>query len=276
VDVSRIMNRRRLTVPAQATAAEALRLMDDEDVRHLAVLEEGRLVGVVSDRDLVGVVGSVAVPGAGPRAVPVRDVLRAPLVTIGPEASAADAARELMRKGIGCLPVVHGSELAGLVTELDVLAAYAQLAGRSRPGTGLHPRVATVMTSDPHTVAPDASFEEASALCGTLGVRHLPVVEQGRLVGLLSDRDLRAAAGDGRPGETPVRELMSTEVITVSPNDGVAQAARLLVSNRFSSVPVVTAGRLVGLVTVVDLLVFAMRALEGDRDESRGAAGPAL
>ena len=276
MDVSRIMSRRRLTVPAQADAAEALRLMDDEDVRHLPVLEGERLLGVVSDRDLVGVVGSVAAPGARPRPIPVRDVLRAPLITIGPDASVADAARELMQQGIGCLPVMEGGELAGLVTELDVLAAYAQQVGRSRPGTGPHPRVFEVMTRALHTVAPDASFEEAAALCRDLQVRHLPVVEQGRLVGLLSDRDLRAAAGDGRPGETPVRELMSTEVITVSPNDGAAQAARLLVSNRISSVAVVAEGRLVGLVTVVDLLDFAMRELDGDPDEVRGPASPVI
>jgi CBS domain-containing protein len=270
------MSRRPRTVPAQAGAAEALRLMDDEDVRHLTVLDGERLLGVVSDRDLVGVVGSVATPGARSRAVPVRDLLRAPLVTIGPDASVADAARELLHEGVGCLPVIRGVELAGLVTEMDVLAAYAQEVGRSRPGTDRHPRVSEVMTRELQTVAPDASFEEVAALCRDLQVRHLPVIEQGRLVGLLSDRDLRAAAGDGRPGETPVRELMSTEVITVSPNDGAAQAARLLVSNRISSVAVVAGGRLVGLVTVVDLLGFAMRALDGERDETRGAAGPAL
>lgn len=264
MDLSQIISRRCLTVPAQAGAAEALRLMDDEDVRHLAVLESDRLLGVVSDRDLVGVVGSVAAEGARTREVPVRELLRAPLVTIGPEATVADAARELVRKAVGCLPVLRGTELVGLVTELDVLAVYARQAARSRPGTEAHPRVSEVMTTGLETVAPDASFEEAAGLCRSAQVRHLPVVEQDRLVGLLSDRDLRAAAGDGRPGETPVRELMATELVTVSPNDGAAQAARLLVANRFSSVPVVEHGRLVGLVTVVDLLVFAMRALEGD------------
>jgi acetoin utilization protein AcuB len=156
-----------------------------------------------------------------------------------------------------------------MVTEFDVLAVYAQAVGRGRAAVGSEPRVSDVMMRPVETVGPSTSFEEAAARCRELQVHHLPVVDAGRLVGLLSDRDLRAAAGNGLPGETPVAEIMSTELVTVSPNDGAAQVARQLISNRFSSVPVVEAGRLVGLVTVTDLLVFAMRALGSD--DGRGA-----
>ena len=265
--LSSLMSRRCITVAAETGAREALALMDDQDVRHLPVLDGGRLLGVVSDRDLYGVVGSVASAPADPqRDVPVRELVRAPLASIGPDAPVAEAARELLARGVGCLAVVHGERLVGLVTELDVLAAYARAVASQRPGTGGHPRVSDVMTTAVETAPPTTSFEEAAALCRRLHVRHLPVVEEGQLVGMLSDRDLRAAAGDGRPGETPVRELMSTELVTVSPNDGAAQAARLLVSNRISAVPAVAAGRLVGLVAVVDLLAFAMRTLEAPRE----------
>lgn len=259
------MSRSLVTVQAETGAKEALRLMDDEDLRHLPVLAGGRLLGVVSDRDLLSVVGAAA---AGARAevrnVQVRDVIRMPLVTIAPDAEVGDAARELLRKSVGCLLVVKGTELAGLITEFDVLAVYARVVGRGRPGAGLHPLVSEVMTRELQSITPRTTFEQAAAWCRTLQVHHLPVVDGDRLVGLLSDRDLRTAAGDGRAGETPVADLMSTQVLTVSPHDGAAHAAKLMISNRFSSVPAVTGGRLEGLVTVTDLLVFAMRALGGE------------
>lgn len=102
-------------------------------VRHLPVIENRRVVGVVSQRDLFrsALAAALGIGGAAQRSllksVEVREVMSAPVVTVTPDDTLAEAARRLLEHRIGCLPVVEGAgELVGIVTDTDVLR---QLAG---------------------------------------------------------------------------------------------------------------------------------------------------
>ncbi len=108
-----------------------LALADDimtlERIRHLPVLEEGRVVGVVSQRDLFRSALAAAL-GYGQRAhrmlqrtIRVTEVMSAPAITISPEAMVKEAARVMIEHKIGCLPVVEGYTLIGIITETDIL-----------------------------------------------------------------------------------------------------------------------------------------------------------
>ncbi|MBI4259665.1 MAG: CBS domain-containing protein [Actinobacteria bacterium] len=96
----------------------------------------------------------------------------------------AEAARRMWEQQTGSLLVMDGEELLGIVTERDVLRAVA---------TGVpleETRVSDVMTKDVVTIHPTASLREAAAAMTERWIRHLPVVERGRVVGILSQRDL--------------------------------------------------------------------------------------
>jgi acetoin utilization protein AcuB len=122
-------------------------------------------------------------------------------------------------------------------------------------------RVRDAMTRDVITVEPDASAAQAWGLCRERNIRHLPVVEGGRLVGIVSDRDLRDLSP---PRDTPdqenilgwvrIRDMMSAEVVTAHPLDTIEHAARVIYEHKFNCLPVVADGGLVGIITSSDLV----------------------
>lgn len=127
----------------------------------------------------------------------------------------------------------------------------------------------SVMTADPETVIEECSLYEAAALMAELGVRHLPVVnEDGVLVGMLSDRDLRTSIGDpvealrGRRDESEacVRDVMAPDPLRVALSAPVTEIAEMLMDERIGAVPVVDEGdRPIGIVSYVDLIRFLSR-----------------
>jgi acetoin utilization protein AcuB len=118
------------------------------------------------------------------------------------------------------------------------------------------------MTRNPKTVSPDDPLSFAAGILREHRFHHLPVVQDGRLVGILSDTDLRNATftaipsqGDGGPaGDRPVREAMRTEVWSVTPEDSVEDALLILAREKFGALPVLSGDRLVGIITRADLL----------------------
>jgi acetoin utilization protein AcuB len=120
------------------------------------------------------------------------------------------------------------------------------------------------MTREVITLGPEASAAEAWSLCREHRIRHLPVVDGGRLAGLVSDRDLRdvsPSSRDNRDAATlqwvRVGDMMTRNPITISPFDTIDRAAREIHDRKIGCLPVVDDGELVGIVTSSDM----MRAL---------------
>jgi acetoin utilization protein AcuB len=138
-------------------------------------------------------------------------------------------------------------------------------------------RVGNFMTRSPVTVAPDTLVEGAAATMRTRKLRHLPVTERGgRLVGIVTDRDLRQVIFDpaiqarlDRAADAlrtlTVRDIMTWGIVTVRPETALREAAWLMREQRIGALPVVRNGRLVGILTERDVLRAFEEALDTDR-----------
>ncbi|HEV8308522.1 MAG TPA: CBS domain-containing protein [Methylomirabilota bacterium] len=123
--------------------------------------------------------------------------------------------------------------------------------------------VAAWMSSPVHTVTPATTVAEAVGLLRRERIRHLPVMEGDRVVGVVTDRDLRGVD----PG-VAVSTLMSRPVVVVSPRTAIDKAARLLFDRRIGCLPVIEDGKLVGILTQTDAvaaMVTLMRHQVGGR-----------
>jgi CBS domain-containing protein len=123
----------------------------------------------------------------------VRDVMSTTLLTVDATAALTEAAAQMDARGVGAALVMNGKHLSGILTERDILHAVAtgQVEGT---------KVGAWMTHDPETVAPEERPGHAAAIMLHGGFRHLPVLEEGRPVGIISIRDLmRLVVDDEAP-----------------------------------------------------------------------------
>ncbi len=113
-------------------------------------------------------------------------------------------------------------------------------------------QISNLMTGDPVTVTPRDTLELAKSIMDAGHFRRLPVVDGGKLVGILTERDLREHTGYLE--STRVSAAMRTALITISPYGTVEDAARLMLKHKIGGLPIVDNSRLVGIVTTSDLL----------------------
>lgn len=274
--VARIMTRRPVTISPDSPLERARWLLREHEFRHLPVVEGERLVGIVSERDLVerpGPRGRGA--GEAARETLVRDRMNASVETVTFDESAARACKRMYERRISSLPVVRGSLVVGILTELDLLQLYERVCRYTGHDPVLDPPVETCMSRDPVVVAPGTSALEALELCRAKGIRHLPVVRERWLVGVLSDRDLLPMLGR-TPGETRgVEDVMTKDYVGVVPGTRLSAVAECMRKNGFHSLPVLVNGVLRGIVTSADVLA-ALCAIGEETLESAWTSEAAL
>jgi acetoin utilization protein AcuB len=140
--------------------------------------------------------------------------------------------------------------------------------------------VSDVMQAAVLTITPKTSLPEALRLVQHRGIRHLPVVEDDRLVGIVSDRDLKRAMASSATSlerhelrylldTVTVDEIRTRAVITIGRMFPIEEAARIMVKEKVSALPVTEQGRLVGIVTETDVLELFVRGMGAGEPSSR-------
>jgi acetoin utilization protein AcuB len=117
-----------------------------------------------------------------------------------------------------------------------------------------------IMTRHPETIHPEDTLAKAKEMMDAGAFRRLPVVKDGDVVGMLTERNLREHSG--YLGSTKVNVAMSGPVISVGPNTTVQDATRLMLRHKIGGLPVVDRGKLVGIVTSIDMLRAFLEVVE--------------
>ena len=272
MQVSRFMTRRPVTVAPDASVDEAIALMEQHGFRHLPVAQGTEVLGMLSDRDVrLGTGGQplagLGVPSEAGLPQRVEQIMRAPVVCVEEHERGPTAARRMIEQRIGALPVLERGRLVGIVTETNLVAAFRDLCRDPAHADELDRPVEETMHSLVVTMEPDESLEDAVERCHDWRIRHVPVMHDEELVGMVSDRDIRLALGrqlvtealavkkGGRPQPPPrVHQIMTRDVVTIAPNETLSRAVGIMLEHRVSALPVQLDGMLMGIVTRTDIL----------------------
>ncbi len=265
--------RRVLSVNPDDDVMFAARLMSWAGVRHLPVCEGRRVIGIFTTHDYLRYRSDTKPAGDS---APVSRFMTAPAITARSDDPVDTISSRMLSRRIGCVPVVdERHHLVGVLTTDDILGGDVRAA---MPGADATMSIADVMTSDPMTVRPYMPVLEAVALMTEHGFKHVPVTDQdGRLVGIITDRDVRTAIGDpaealGREltelEELPISTVMTTPVQHVREDAPLVQVAHRLAHESIGALPVVDDDdRVIGIVSYVDV-VRKLLDLVGGRERS--------
>ncbi len=136
-------------------------------------------------------------------------------------------------------------------------------------------RIKHWMIKDVITISPEATVEDAIQLMKKHSIRHLPVTEGDKLVGLVTESSIRQYALPAVMEKLPIREVMIINPITVDAEATIDEAARLIYRYKIGGLPVLQEGRLVGIITVTDLLEAFIELMGILRSSSRIDVVPA-
>lgn len=198
--VQDVMQRALVVVSPETELSEAALLLRRRGIRHLPVLDQGSLVGIISDRDLKGAMGSAAMSQSGaemgrvPERLFAADVMTRTVITIAPMFPVEEAARLMVTKKISALPVTQDGRLVGIVTETDVLDLFVRAMGVTEPSS----RLDVALGGEPHALDQVVQAVEASgAMISSIMTLKSPVtgmreavirvttIAPGRVVGAL-------------------------------------------------------------------------------------------
>jgi CBS domain-containing protein len=245
----------------------AAQLMTDFHIRHLPVVDNEVPVGMVSERNLLTAIGrwgngrehsQTQITDWAER-LPVGEIMSSPLFCLAPDDSPQQAAQLMLDKKFSAVPLVAQGRLLGIVTETDFLHCCTGQASWQQQ------KVIEHMAAHVFQVPPEEPIRAAWRLMRDKQIRHLPVLENDNLVGILSDRDLLAGISwdDAGPDgiHNQVRQIMTSRIATIEPEATLAEAAGRMIEWKIGALPVLDDGSLTGIITETDLLKACVQEL---------------
>jgi len=202
----------------------------------------------------------------------VGDVMSRDVTVISPAATVVTAAEMMSEKNVSCIVVQEDARLVGILTETDFLKRVTADERGSR-----EIRVAEIMSRPVESISSDLSVFDASRVMAQRRVKRLPIVDQGRLVGIVTQTDLvRALTSCGM--WTGVAQIMTREVVAVSRKAALAEAAKVMHSHDISCILAVEGEQPVGVLTKRDILkrVIARRRDPGQTTVDEVMSAPVI
>lgn len=192
----------------------------------------------------------------------VGDVMSKEVATICPDEIVISAAKIMSDNKISCLVVMDQGNIAGIITETDVLRRVG-----NKGKDSYRTKLSRIMSSPVESVSSDLSVLEASKIMGVKHIKRLPIMDEGKLVGIVTQTDLvRALTSYGLWRD--ISEIMSRNIASIQMDASVAEAAEIMTSRKISCIIVMDGDDVAGVLTEKDLLGRVV-ALQRDTANTR-------
>jgi CBS domain-containing protein len=252
--VKEIMTTKVIAVDKDESLKRVLDLMRKHDITKIPVLDNKKFFGLVTDNVIAYKLGSIRKRTVTASRLHASSVTDKEIPTISPEEDVKNILKSVGEPGPTMLPVVEKGKLIGVVTKADLL-----------PLVKSTDQLFTVMQRKVLTVNPDDRVIHARRIMITHNIARLPVVEEKKLVGIISDVEIAFAFASlkkafslgkqkHRLDELLVKDVMRSPVFWTTPSKSIIETAQLMLKYNIGALPVIENDMLVGMITRTDVI----------------------
>lgn len=254
--VEDVMTETIISVGPHESVTLAIQEMARYKISCVIVASAGRAVGILTERD---VLRGVATHYSDFVHATIAEEMSQPVISVDPNTTVLAANKLMTSKHIKRLLVVSGQQPVGVVTQTDITSALISMSPLRD--------IADLMTRDVVTVGETTTMAEAAQLMAAGNISCVVILREGKATGIVTEKDVvqRIALSREDPRTTPVTEIMSFPVMTISPTHSVMSTSRMMDQMRIHRLLVGSDTDIQGIVTQTDITVAVHRKLEKAR-----------
>jgi CBS domain-containing protein len=252
--VKEVMTTDIITVDKDIDLKHVLDLMKKNEITKIPVVENKKLIGMVTDNIIAYKLGSIRKRGVPPARLHASSVTEKNIERISPDTDIKKILKSIGKPGPTMLCVVDNSNLLGVITKADLL----HLVDSKK-------RIKDLMKKELHTVSPGDRVVHARRVMINEKIARIPVVDQGTLVGMISDNEIAFAFANIKRSfplghqkhqldELLVNDVMKIPPIWADPNITAGQAATVMLKKNVGALPLVEDNKIIGIISRTDLL----------------------
>lgn len=252
--VEEVMTKDVISVDKDVNLMHVLKLMKKHEITKIPVVENKKLIGVITDNIISYKLGSIRKRGVPASRLHASSVTDKEIEVISPDADIKTIIRKVGDPGPTMLNVVQKDKLVGVLTKADLL-----------PLVESNKKLREVMQKKLFMVSSDDRVIHARRIMIDENIARLPVVDDGRLIGMISDTEIAFALASIKRSFSPgkqkhrleellVKDVMKTPAIWTEPNMTVTDAAKIMLKNNIGALPLLENNKLIGIVTRTDLI----------------------
>ena len=259
LSVGDVMNRQVATVSLEEKVASAAKIMSDERISCLVVIDCGNVVGIITETDVLRRVGNKS---NDLYRTELSQIMSSPVESASSDLSILQAGKIMGRKHIKRLPIIENGKLVGIVTQTDLVRALTSY--------GMWRDVSEIMSRNLACVQTDSSVADAAEIMTVRKISCIIVMDGNNVVGILTQKDLlgRVVALQRNPANIRMEEVMSFPVTSVPYNLSVFSASKLMEEMNIRRLVVMNDKRLCGVVTQTDIFMAVRDKLQDEEEKS--------
>ena len=182
----------------------------------------------------------------------IKNLMSEDLITVDKDQNLSDALKLLRKHNVSRLPVTNKKELVGIISERDIASKLGSSKAEHMPASRFH--ISSVMVKDVITVPETMQLGDVAKVMLDKGIGSVPVMRDDQMVGIVSKADFVTLAVGIAFDKIAVKEIMTKNVISVSPADRLVHARRKMMDNHVGRLLVIDDDKLVGMITSKDLM----------------------
>jgi CBS domain-containing protein len=253
--VKQLMSKNLVTIDVDRNLRDARNLMEKESISRLLVKDNGKIVGIITARDIANRLGAWRERKISDSRIFVSSAFTKGLIKINQDQSVSEAAKLMLEKGISSLVVYDNGNVVGILTKTDLIKALKNSTAK----------VKDWMSKPVITLGVGSNILQARNVMLRNKIKRIPIVLGNKLVGIVTEKDIAKALGlfrklsegkhwNEKMKKILVEQIMSKDLITVSPEETLGKVVEIMLDNKISGLPIVENEKLVGIITKTDLI----------------------